>query len=436
VAPVRARSGGRRNQTMQPTIRGRTLVLQRTSTHLVSLLALTLSLIASMPPVPAAAADEVCFTQTNQCISGRFRTFWEQNGGLAIFGYPITPARNEVNPDTGKTYLTQWFERNRFELHPENAAPYDVLLGRLGAVRLAATGRNWQTEDRESGPKAGCLWFPQTGHNVCNQAPNAGSPVARGFMSYWQNQGLRDVRLDAFGRSLALHGLPLTEARQETNSSGDLVLTQWFERARFEWHPNKPEPFKVLLGLLGTEIRTSQPQPPSGLATYVHPSGAWSVRYPADLLQPEDMGNGLTIFISQDRGTVAAIDSYVASGNAYGNTGEDLRNRARDTLERVYGRPVNETDIIARPAAPWETGVSFTTERGSKGEALYEQRGRHQGQLRVNGFLIGYKASTEAESRPRLVAMRDSFQTSVGQASDLEKSGSRFLVQDLPVYVP
>jgi hypothetical protein len=32
------------------------------------------------------------------------------------------------------------------------------------------------------------------------------------------------------------------------------VLTQWFERARFEWHPNKPDEFKVLLGLLGREI--------------------------------------------------------------------------------------------------------------------------------------------------------------------------------------
>ena len=30
-------------------------------------------------------------------------------------------------------------------------------------------------------------------------------------------------------------------------------MTQWFERARFEWHPDKPREFKVLLGLLGNE---------------------------------------------------------------------------------------------------------------------------------------------------------------------------------------
>jgi len=32
------------------------------------------------------------------------------------------------------------------------------------------------------------------------------------------------------------------------------VLTQWFERARLEKHPNKPDQYKVLLGLLATEV--------------------------------------------------------------------------------------------------------------------------------------------------------------------------------------
>jgi hypothetical protein len=39
----------------------------------------------------------------------------------------------ELDPETGKTFLTQWFERSRFELHPENAGTrYEVLLGLLG----------------------------------------------------------------------------------------------------------------------------------------------------------------------------------------------------------------------------------------------------------------------------------------------------------------
>ena len=54
--------------------------------------------------------------------------------------------------------------------------------------------------------------------------------------------------------SLALWGLPLTEPAMETNQAGDTVLTQWFERARFEYHPDRPPEYRVLLGLLGREF--------------------------------------------------------------------------------------------------------------------------------------------------------------------------------------
>jgi hypothetical protein len=37
----------------------------------------------------------------------------------------------------GKQYQVQWFERARFELHPENPAPYTVLLGLLGSEDFA-----------------------------------------------------------------------------------------------------------------------------------------------------------------------------------------------------------------------------------------------------------------------------------------------------------
>ncbi|HJZ45689.1 MAG TPA: hypothetical protein VKE41_00945, partial [Roseiflexaceae bacterium] len=50
---------------------------------------------------------------------------------------PVSEAQMEQGSD-GQMYLTQWFERARFEYHPENKAPYEVLLGRLGADALAA----------------------------------------------------------------------------------------------------------------------------------------------------------------------------------------------------------------------------------------------------------------------------------------------------------
>jgi hypothetical protein len=155
---------------------------------------------------------------------------------------------------------------------------------------------------------------------------------------------------------------------------------------------------------------TPSPQPsPAGLADYTHPTQGWRVRYPADLLHVETLGPDLTVFISQDRGTVAAVDSYRAAGDEYGNTGEELRNRARDTLARLYGRPVDERDILAQPPAPWATGIAFTTALGSRGEAVYRQPGRRGGDFRVQGFLLGYKAANEAAMRPALEAMRASF---------------------------
>ena len=83
-------------------------------------------------PIAARAVAEQCFPETGRCVSGLFYDYWRANGGLAQQGYPITDEFDEVSPTNGKTYKTQYFERARFEHHPENAAPYNVLLGLLG----------------------------------------------------------------------------------------------------------------------------------------------------------------------------------------------------------------------------------------------------------------------------------------------------------------
>ena len=196
-----------------------------------------------------AQSNRLCFDVPGitNCIEGRFREYWEQNGGLQVFGYPITRATEESNRDTGQVYLTQWFERNRFELHPENARPYDVLLGRLGDDMLLQTGRRWQRLAK-SDPSA-AHFFAETGHAIANAA----------FWGYWSTHGLEfdGRRGTSFAESLALFGYPISEPAMEQNPNGDTVLTQWFERARFEWHPNKPAAFQVLLGLVGAEARNT-----------------------------------------------------------------------------------------------------------------------------------------------------------------------------------
>src|SRR4051812_25528502 len=101
---------------------------------------LIITLITPLMPSTVTAQGELppgCFRETGQCLTNaRFKQYWEQNGGLAVFGFPVTEAKPELNRDTGETYLTQWFERTRFELHPTFAPPYDVQLGRLGDDRM------------------------------------------------------------------------------------------------------------------------------------------------------------------------------------------------------------------------------------------------------------------------------------------------------------
>ena len=78
------------------------------------------------------------FVETGHTLCGGFRAYWEQHGGLWMFGYPISQELRERNPDTGETYTVQYFERARFEWHPENeGTDYAVLLGRFGAQVFA-----------------------------------------------------------------------------------------------------------------------------------------------------------------------------------------------------------------------------------------------------------------------------------------------------------
>ena len=176
-----------------------------------ALLILLLTLAAVGPRYAAAQASS-CFAETGFCIGGRFAQYWQQNGGLPVFGYPIS---NEL-AEGGR--IVQYFERQRFELHTENAAPYDVLLGLLGEEVLQQQGIDWQTQPVSSGPVAGCLWFPETRHNVCDQQPGDG------FASYWAGHGLEfDGRPGKrYAESLALFGLPITEPFQSYNRRRNL----------------------------------------------------------------------------------------------------------------------------------------------------------------------------------------------------------------------
>lgn len=89
-----------------------------------------------MQPEEPFEDDEVrrYFPETGQGISHGFKEFWEENGGLELFGFPITGEFTE----NGRT--VQYFQRARFEYDPESETG-DVSLGLLG--REVLQDRGW-----------------------------------------------------------------------------------------------------------------------------------------------------------------------------------------------------------------------------------------------------------------------------------------------------
>lgn len=95
----------------------------------------------SLPPSSDNPPDSIRIGQTGHTLRGGFKAFWDKNAGLTNFGYPLSEEVSEVSPTDGKRYTVQYFERARFEWHPENVGtPYEVLLGQLGTEGLAARG--------------------------------------------------------------------------------------------------------------------------------------------------------------------------------------------------------------------------------------------------------------------------------------------------------
>jgi photosystem II stability/assembly factor-like uncharacterized protein len=163
-----------------------------------------------VPPGDPAVSD--FFPETGHNIRYGFRDFWRANGGLGLFGYPIT----EEFVENG--IPVQYFERVRLEY-------------RDGRVQLALLGREvtagtffrtvpfFPSEDDN-------VYFGATGHSL-------GGP----FLEFWRENGRETI-----------FGYPISEPFREDGSE-----YQWFERGRFEWHPYLPEDSRIVLGNIGTE---------------------------------------------------------------------------------------------------------------------------------------------------------------------------------------
>ncbi len=182
------------------------------------------------------------FPETGHTLGGSFHDYWARSGALPVFGFPLTEEFIQQNPDATQGYPVQYFERQRFEYHSEHrGTPYAVLLGRLGAESLTRSGRVWQD-------------FPKAAPGTPHYFPQTSQAIAQEFWDYWRTHGLEFGDPSVSEReALALWGLPISPPLQERLETGETLLVQWFERARFEYHPGNPNPYKVLLGRLAVE---------------------------------------------------------------------------------------------------------------------------------------------------------------------------------------
>lgn len=178
---------------------------------------------------PAQTSNDLAyFTETRHTLRGPFLRYWERFGGLAQFGFPLTEEFPELNDADGQEYQVQYFERARFEFHPEyKGTDYEVLLGLVGLL--------YHKLDPPVAPLSGATqrYFTDTKHNL-----------GGAFRYYWEQYG-----------GLFVYGYPLTEElREKSRIDGQEYTVQYFERARFEFHPENSGKSQVLLGHLGRQM--------------------------------------------------------------------------------------------------------------------------------------------------------------------------------------
>jgi hypothetical protein len=161
---------------------------------------------------PLDPAVSSYFPETGHNIAYGFRDYWLNRGGLAVFGYPLT----EEFVENGVS--VQYFERVRLE-YRDGSIQWGLLGSELTQGQFFRTVPFFpSTDDR--------AYFGPTQHSVSGP-----------FLEFWRDNG-----------GLATFGYPLSESFKEN----DLEI-QWFERARFEWHPELPPGKRIVLGTIGRE---------------------------------------------------------------------------------------------------------------------------------------------------------------------------------------
>lgn len=173
------------------------------------------------------------FQETGHSLSGSFLEYFQKQGGVERFGFPIT----EELADGER--IVQYFQK---ALLIRSATDSEAELAPLGQLLGAQS------------PPLSESYFAQHYHFPYLYFPETGHTLAFAFREYFQTHGgAEDL------------GYPISEPFFE---SGRIV--QYFQNARLEWHPQNPAGQKVQLGFLGEDYFTALGLDPA-LKTAVEP---------------------------------------------------------------------------------------------------------------------------------------------------------------------
>ncbi len=163
-----------------------------------------------------ATAQELYFPETGHMVTGDIlRAYQSVPNPELVFGFPIT----EAFQDSDEERLIQYFERARFELYVENPPELRVKISDLGYLSYKA------------GPE-----LPIPGNlQACRYFEETRKPVCFAFLDFFDANG-----------GVPIFGYPITSFELH-----DGRITQYFQRARFEWHPELPVGSRVQLTDLG-----------------------------------------------------------------------------------------------------------------------------------------------------------------------------------------
>lgn len=183
----------------------------------MSIILLTLAGLGGERAFAQTAEGSRYFPETGHWVSNEFLVHYQSvSNPEKLFGFPITDAFWDEATETA----IQYFEKVRFELHPGSPPDLRVQLTPLGAY-LYSTGQTLPVPPNSPA----CQVFPEIGFQVCYA-----------FLDFFDANG-----------GITQFGYPISNFEVHEG-----WIVQFFQRARFEWHPELAAGQRVTLTNLGS----------------------------------------------------------------------------------------------------------------------------------------------------------------------------------------